>query len=267
MDNLRIKLYGILLVTAFSCRPTESPPDLTTGTWIDLSYPFNSETIYWPTDTLGFQLDTVFHGFTDNQYFYSAYSFRSAEHGGTHLDAPVHFADGQQSVEAIPLQNLIGRAVVVDVSQAASKDRDYLVSAEDFQQWEEKNGAIPNGSIILLRTGYGASWPDRQQYLGTDQMGAQAVPQLHFPGLAPQAATWLTNERQIKAIGLDTPSIDYGQSSHFESHRILFEYNIPAFENLANLDKLPVTGSWVIALPMNIAGGSGAPLRAVAWIP
>jgi kynurenine formamidase len=241
--------------------------NLSEGIWVDLTYPFDQNTIYWPSDTMGFRLDTVFSGVTDQDYFYSAFSFCSAEHGGTHLDAPVHFAKGMKSVEALTLDQLIGRAVIIDVSTKALENRDYLVSIKDFLDWEKDHGSLPEQSVVLIRTGYGKFWPDRENYLGTSHTGSEAVASLHFPGLDPEAALWLTKERSIKAIGLDTPSIDYGQSGSFESHRILFAHDIPAFENLANLDQLPTLGAWIVALPMSISGGSGAPLRAVAWIP
>ena len=261
-----MKICGLLMLF-ISCQPPENPVTKEESTWVDLSYPFDQNTIYWPTDTVGFQIDTVFHGMTEQQYFYCAYKFSSAEHGGTHLDAPVHFAKGSHTVDDIPLTSLVGEAIVIDVSEAALNDADYLVSVSDFEQWESVHGPIPQDAIVLLRTGYGSFWPDRQRYLGTSATGPEAVPQLHFPGLGPEAARWLTEQRSIKAIGLDTPSIDHGQSQQFESHRILFQHNIPAFENLANLDQLPMVGSWVVALPMPIAGGSGAPLRAIARIP
>jgi len=267
-------VFSLLALIAFGFTACFEPSDqtnpavnLSEGTWIDLTYPFDQNTIYWPTDTLGFKLDTVFYGTTDQDYFYAAFSFCSAEHGGTHLDAPIHFAKGMKSVEALTLDQLIGRAVIVDVSTRALKDRDYLVSIEDFLDWEKNHGLLPEQAIVLIRTGYGKFWPDREGYLGTSRKGPEAVASLHFPGLDPDAALWLTTERSIKAIGLDTPSIDYGQSSTFKSHRILFAHNIPAFENLANLDKLPTLGAWIVALPMSISGGSGAPLRAVAWLP
>lgn len=240
--------------------------DFSQGTWIDLSYPFDQNTIYWPTDTQGFRMDTVFYGTTESDYFYSAFSYCSAEHGGTHLDAPVHFAEGKKSVDKLDLQQLIGTAVVIDVSEKALSNSDYQVSTEDLRAWENVHGELPAGVMVLLYTGYGKFWPDRGKYLGTTLTGPEAVADLHFPGLSPEAARWLTTERNIKALGLDTPSIDYGQSTDFQTHRILFKNNIPAFENLANLDQLPATGSWIIALPMSIGGGSGAPLRAVAWI-
>ena len=232
---------------------------------VDLTYAFDAESVYWPTAET-FRLETDFEGMTEKGYFYSAYRFAAAEHGGTHLDAPVHFAKGRNSVDQIPLDQLTGAALVVDVSKQCAANADYLVSVADLQNWEKRNGKIPAGAIILLRTGFGKYYPDRKKYLGTDERGPDAVAKLHFPGLDPEAARWLTQNRSIKAIGLDTASIDRGQSTLFESHRILFEKNIPAFENVANLDQLPVKGFTVIALPMKIKGGSGGPLRIVAML-
>jgi len=236
------------------------------GQWIDLSYDYSSETIYWPTAE-PFALETVSAGMTEKGYYYSAYKFCAAEHGGTHIDAPIHFADGRKTVDEIPVTQLIAPAIKVDVSQKAIANPDYQVSVEDFASWESQHGKIPDGSIVLLRTGYGQYWPDRVKYLGTDKRGPEGVAELHFPGLHPDAAKWLVDNRRINAIGLDTASIDYGQSKTFDSHVVLMGQNIPAFENVANLDKVPVVGAHIIALPMKIKGGSGGPLRIVAFLP
>jgi len=243
----------------------QKPPTLPTDRVVDLSYAFDSDTVYWPTAET-FKLEKDFEGVTDKGYYYSAYRYMAAEHGGTHIDAPVHFAKGRNSVDQIPLEQLIGPGLVVDVAAKCAVNPDYLVSIDDFQNWENQNGKIPSGSIVFLRTGFGKYYPDRKKYLGTDERGAAAVAKLHFPGLDPNAARWLTQNRSIKAIGLDTASIDRGQSTLFESHRALFEKDIPAFENVANLDQLPLRGFSVIALPMKIKGGSGGPLRIVAML-
>jgi kynurenine formamidase len=235
------------------------------GTIVDLSYPFDSSTVYWPTAET-FQLEKDFEGTTEQGYYYSAYRYSAAEHGGTHIDAPAHFAKGRNTVDEIPLEQLMGPGVIVDVTRSCDKNPDYLITERDFKNWEQANGKIAAGTIVLLRTGFGKFYPDRKRYLGTDQRGAAAVANLHFPGLHPDAARWLTQNRKVKAIGLDTASIDYGQSKLFESHRTLFAKDIPAFENVANLDKLPARGFWVIALPMKIKGGSGGPLRIIAVI-
>jgi len=257
-----MKLLVPFLLTIITLSPLQAKP---TGKIIDLTYPFDAESVYWPTAET-FKLETDFEGVTEKGYYYSAYRYSAAEHGGTHLDAPVHFAKGQNSVDQIPLDQLTGAGVVIDVTQQCATNADYLVSVADFQNWEKRNGRIPTGAIVLLRTGYGKFYPDRKKYLGTDERGAAAVAKLHFPGLDPQAAGWLIESRSIKAIGLDTASIDRGQSTLFESHRTLFAKNIPAFENVANLDQLPLKGFTVIALPMKIKGGSGGPLRIIAML-
>jgi len=238
------------------------------STIVDLSYAYDETTVYWPTAP-GFELTKEFAGDTDKGYYYAANSFRSAEHGGTHVDAPVHFARGHLTVDRIPVAQLIGPGVVVDVSSkalAGGDARDYRVSVDDLREWEARYGRIPEGTIVLLHTGFSRYWPERAQYMGTDERGEAAVAKLRFPGLAPAAARWLVTERSIAAVGLDTPSIDYGQSTMFESHRVLSEADVPALENLARLDELPATGFMVVALPMKIRGGTGAPLRAVAIV-
>ncbi len=261
-------LTGVLLLGFLGCTPKDEDksPAFPAGEWIDLTYAFDENTIYWPTAE-SFRLDTVFAGITDSGFYYTAFQYCAAEHGGTHLDAPIHFAEGKRTMDEIPLSQLIGPAVVVDVAKKALASPDYQVGTADLIAWEEAHGRLPSGVIVLIRTGYGQYWPDRVRYMGTDERGPAAVAKLHFPGLHPDAAKWLVTKRKIHAIGLDTPSIDYGQSTLFESHQVLFEQNIPAFENLAHLDLLPETGFWVFALPMKIKGGSGGPLRIVALKP
>ena len=233
---------------------------------IDLTHSFDAETIYWPTAD-GFELTVDARGYTEGGYYYEANSFCAAEHGGTHLDAPVHFAEGGWSADQIPVERLIGPAVRIDVSSFCLEDADYEVTIGDFQSWEDRNGTLPEGVIVLLYTGFGRHWPHRARYLGTEAQGEEAVASLHFPGLAPEAARWLVENRSIRAIGLDTPSIDFGQSKQLQSHQILFKANIPAFENVAHLERLPEKDFVIVALPMKIGGGSGGPLRIVALVP
>lgn len=235
------------------------------GTWVDLTHSFSASSVYWPTDTLGFRLEELSFGPTEGGWFYASYQYSGAEHGGTHLDAPIHFAEGRHTSDEIPLENLIGPAVVVDVSDRAHPD--YLVTVEDFTSWETEHGQIEDGAIVLIHTGWASRYGDRTAYLGTDLTGPDAVEHLHFPGLSAEAAQWLVESRKIDALGIDTPSIDYGQSKDFRAHVILNQENIPGFENVANLGSLPPVGSYVVALPMKIEGGSGGPLRIVAFVP
>lgn len=262
---MKLLLPILLLLTIATSVLAQRNTNPFSGRVIDLTYAFGDDTVYWPTAER-FKLDTDFEGTTDKGFYYSAYRYTAAEHGGTHLDAPSHFAKGRFSVDQIPLEQLMGSAILIDVTSQCAKNPDYLVSIADFQNWERKYGRIPNGTIVFLRTGFGKFYPDAKKYLGTDERGAEAVAKLHFPGLDPKAATWLVQNRSLKAIGLDTASIDSGQSTLFESHQILYEKNIPAFENVANLDQLPIRNFSVIALPMKIKGGSGGPLRIVAFV-
>lgn len=242
------------------------------GELVDLSHPFNAESIYWPTATQEFELEEEFVGET-NGYFYSSYVFTGAEHGGTHMDAPFHFAESaeaaeeQFTVEEIPVDRLIGPAVVIDVREQATDDRLYQVQVADFEAWEAEHGPIPDGAMVLLNTGSAQFYPDREAYMGTAERGEEALPDLEFPGLHPEAAEWLVENRSIQAVGLDTPSIDYGPSADFAAHRVLFPENIAVFENLTNLNELPAAGAHLMALPMKIEGAGGAPLRAVAVLP
>ena len=259
-----------LIVLASACsRPaqeTTSPASFPNGTIVDLSHAYDQSTVFWPTAE-PFHLDKVSDGVTPGGWYYAANNFTTSEHGGTHIDAPIHFAEGHQTVDRIPLDRLMGTAAVVDVTDRAAANADYQVSVADIQQAEQRDGAIPTGAIVLIRTGFSSRWPDAARYLGTAERGADAVARLHFPGLHPDAARWLMDNRQVKSVGIDTASIDYGQSTQFETHRMLYARDVPAFENLTELQRLPVRGATIIALPMKIGGGSGGPLRAVAIVP
>jgi kynurenine formamidase len=238
-----------------------------TGDVIDLSHAYDEKTIFWPTAAEGFRLHRDAEGMTPAGYYYSANSFSTAEHGGTHLDAPVHFAQGHPSVDQIPVNRFLGPAVVVDVTSQSEANPDYQVTVDDLQRAEREQGPITKDTIVLLRTGFSRRWPDAARYLGTAERGQQAVAKLHFPGLHPDAARWIVMNRPVKAVGIDTASIDYGQSTLFESHRTLFAGDLPAFENLTALERLPLRGAYIVALPMKIAHGTGAPLRAIAIVP
>ena len=269
-------LWGLLVVAG--CRPTtssrEAGPSKPSaveevsfeGRFIDLTHTYDESTIYWPTAD-GFKLHKDAAGVTDKGYYYAANSFTTAEHGGTHIDAPIHFFADRNTVDEIPLQQLMGPAVVIDVQDACADDRDYEIGVADLRNWEEKHQRQLTDVIVLLRTGHSKLWGDREKYLGTNKVGEEAVRELHFPGLAPEAAKWLVEQRAPLAVGIDTPSIDFGQSTHFQTHVTLFEHNVPALENVNLIEDLPPYGFTVLALPMKIGGGSGGPTRIVAVLP
>ncbi len=236
------------------------------GQWIDLTHEFSKEAIYWPTAE-PFKKTTVFSGHTEAGFYYTAYNFSAAEHGGTHIDAPIHFSENRNTVDQITIEQLIGPGVVIRITEKAEENRNYQFSVKDILDWEKRHGIIAENSILLIDTGSSKFWPDKKKYMGTIERCQEGVEKLKFPGIHPDAAKFLVENRKIKAVGLDTPSIDFGGSTLYEAHQILFEKNIPGFENVANLDQLPSKGFMIIALPMKIKGGSGGPLRIVALIP
>jgi kynurenine formamidase len=231
---------------------------------VDLSYAYDHDTVYWPTSPSKFNKETLFHGHTERGYFYSAFQISTPEHGGTHIDAPIHFAEAQDTTDTIPLERLIAPGVVIDMSPATANDPDALLSVEWIESFEAVHGKILEASIVLVHTGWGKHWPDTQAYLGDDTPGDAS--HLHFPGISEAAAQALV-ARRVAAVGIDTASIDHGPSKDFRAHRTLMEAGIPGFENVANLDQVPARGAEIIALPMKIAGGSGGPLRIVARVP
>jgi kynurenine formamidase len=238
--------------------------DLSSSRLIDLSHSYGSNTVFWPTSPTKFTLEKLAFGKTASGYFYSANAFCTPEHGGTHLDAPIHFSETGRTTEKIPLEQLVAPAVVIDVSAKASANRDYRASVEDVRQFEREQGPIARGAIVLLRTGWSRHWPNVKAYLGDDTPGDAS--RLSFPSYGVEAAKLLVEERGVAALGIDTASIDYGRSTDFPVHRVAAARNVPGLENLTNLDQLPVRGAIVIALPMKIEGGSGGPLRAIAVI-
>lgn len=233
---------------------------LAASTLVELTHPFEEETLVWPT-SIPFTFEVTSEGMTEDGYFYASRDLEGPEHGGTHLDAPIHFAEGRWTTDEIPLERLVGPGVVVDVSAEASADPDYQIQVADLTAWEDEHGPIPDGAMLLVFTDRGRHWGDAEAYMGTARRGEEAVAELSFPGLHPETARWLVENRRISAVGIDTPSIDHGPSTLYEAHRTLLEENIFAFENVANLDRLPPSGSTIIALPMKLAGGTGGPVR------
>ena len=228
---------------------------------VDLSYAFDQNTVYWPNNE-SFSHKQVAFGRTPTGYWYSSYTFSGSEHGGTHLDAPIHFAEGKQSVEQIPIERHIGPGVKISVADKVAGDRDYRITAADIQSWEQRMGQIPDGAIVLMHTGWGRHWGNRAETLGTDKVNDAS--DLHFPGIAQDAAEFLAQQRHVSMVGIDTPSLDYGPSKDFIAHQVLNGANIPGLENVAHLEQLPDRGFLIVALPTKIAGGSGGPCRIVA---
>ena len=260
MSHRALPLLGLAVL---SCSRSAGL-DLSRYELVDLSHSYSAGTLYWPTSPSAFTLIPLHVGPTPAGFFYSAYAFATPEHGGTHLDAPVHFHEGGASAERIPLDRLIAKAVVLDVRDSAAANPDYQLTVADVERFEAAHGRIAPGTLVLLRTGWSAHWGNRRAYFGDDTPNDAS--KLHFPGYGPEAARLLVEQRQVGALGVDSPSVDYGPSQDFLVHRIGAPRGVPNFENLTGLDRLPPTGATVFALPMKIEGGSGAPLRVVALV-
>jgi kynurenine formamidase len=253
----------ILCLLLFSCQKSDG----FMGIYLDMTYPYDESTIYWP-NAEPFKLEKGGWGITDAGYWYAANAYSAAEHGGTHVDAPIHFAQNGRTIDQVPLEEWIGPAVKIDVTQECVENRDYLLTVEDIESWEDMHGPIPADAWVIMYTGIGTKYyPDKKKVLGTDIPGEAAIPELSFPGFSPEAAEFLVSRRDIKGIGLDTPSIDCGRSKDFMVHRIMFAADKLALENIARLDQLPEKGATLFVIPMLIKEGTGAPARVFALLP
>src|SRR5467141_3662598 len=225
---------------------------------VDLSYAINDKLVPWPGDEKFFEA-RVNASVEKNGYF--TRSFWMLEHYGTHLDAPAHFPPGKTTVDQIPAKQLFGPAAVIDVRAESGKDADYQLSAARVEAWEKEHGRIPEGSIVLLRTGWSSRWPDAQKYRNQDAKG-----KMHFPGFSAEAAKLLI-ERKVSGLGCDTLSIDHGASSDYAVHHLVLGAGLYQLENLADMTELPETGAFLIVAPIKLEGGSGGPVRVFALLP
>lgn len=241
----------------------DEPPRLNEVKLIDLSHTYDDKTLFWPTSPIKFEHPELSYGPSGNGYFYSAYTFATAEHGGTHLDAPIHFYENGQTVDQLDINNLMLPVNIIDVTEKAAANRNYLLQVSDVESFEKQHGTIEQGTAVLLRTGWSKHWPDAKAYMGDDTPGDTS--KLSFPSFGVEAAKMLVS-RGVKLLGIDTASTDGGQSTTFDVHVAVSGANIPALENMNNLEALPQTGAYIMALPMKIGDGSGAPVRVVGMV-
>jgi len=227
---------------------------------LDLTYPLNDKSPFWPGDDYQpFQLRTIA---TLEKNGVASKAFSMPEHFGTHIDAPNHFESGQPALDQIPATDLFAPGVVVDVTLRSEADPDYRLSVADLNEWEKTHGPIPTRSIVLLRTGWGDLWDSNVRYRNQDTFG-----KMHFPGFSAEAARWLVKERNVRGVGIDTLSIDYGLSKDFIVHHIINGAGRYGLENVAHLDKLPPRDFFLIVAPIKIATGTGGPTRLFAVLP
>ncbi len=194
---------GLLLASCGSPTGGESPAsvlDLSGVEVIDLSYAYDAETLYWPTSPTTLELTELSFGPTEGGYFYAAYSFCTPEHGGTHIDAPIHFSRDGWTLGEVPVERLVAPGIVIDVADQAAADPDYRLTPEDVRAWEREHGEVPTGAFVLLYSGWGSRWPDASRYLGDDTPGDAS--NLHFPGYGEASVRMLVSERDVAALGV-----------------------------------------------------------------
>ncbi len=230
---------------------------------VDLSHPLSPDSLYWPNGS-PFEYERQVWGTREDGKWYAMGYFRTPEHLGTHLDAPIHFAEGRWTNAEIPVERFFAPAVVIDISDRAAVDSDTTLLAEDVDAWESEHGDIPEDAIVLVRTRWSEKWPDWNAYYGSDDPFDTTT--LHFPGVSPAGAERVVASGAV-GIGIDTASIDPGNDAAFDAHRVLAEAQLFNLENLTDLGELPESGAYLIALPAKIEGGSGAPARVVALVP
>lgn len=264
-DFARVFLVAAALFAGSAADVDAQSFDPSRARLVDLTHPFNTGTVYWPTAPSGFGYAPLASGRTEGGWYYSAGAFQAPEHGGTHMDAPVHFKEGGITADQVALDRLVAPVVVIDVTAQATTSPDYEIQLTDLTSFETRYGPIARGTIVLVRTGWSSRWSDKREYLGDDTPGDAS--RLHFPGFGEEVMRILVEQRGVAAVGLDTASLDPGRSTEFLAHRIAAAAGVPGFENLTNLDKVPPKGAWLLALPMKIENGTGGPLRAVAMIP
>lgn len=152
---------------------------------------------------------------------------------------------------------------VIDIVDQAQSIRDYMANLDDLKAWEKENGPIPEESVVILRSGWSRFWPDGMAYFGTS---TNDDAQAHFPGLHPDAAKWLIQNRKVHGVGIDGPSIDCGQCGGMgkPSHVALCSANVYIIENVEqSIFKVPQVGATITVLPLKLAHASGSPVRAI----
>jgi kynurenine formamidase len=252
--------HRVLLLLGIPALAGAQALDLSRYRLVDLTHEISERGPAWPGSRAPFKLDTLTATPTT-----AMFRLQLNEHFGTHLDAPRHAAGSGWTNEQIPLDRLVVPLVVIDVTAAAARDRDYALTPTDVAAHESRHGRIPRGAAVLLRTGWARHWGDDARYFGAVTTGDRTV--LHFPSFGVEAARLLAADRGVALLGVDAPSTDIGAAPSFAVHAVLGAANVPALENLADLAALPATGATLLALPIKTTGGSGGPVRVVALVP
>jgi len=225
---------------------------------VDLSHVVHSGIPQWPGDP-PVQFSTVSTIGTEG---YSLRRVSLGEHSGTHMNAPSSFHSDGLAIDDYDTNSLVVPASVIDVTEMASINLDFELDIEHVACWEQTNGRIESGSIVLLNTGWSEKWGIPDEYLGLDHDGVS-----HFPGFGIDAVKYLLSDRGISGAGIDTHGVDPGRDNSFAVNRMMLQQPRLVLENLTNLDQLPPTGATVVIGLIRLQGGSGSPVSVMAFIP
>lgn len=250
---MRNSLLGALAAASLWAMPAPAERPLKV---LDLGHPLSDTDPTWTGETAFSRSATA----TFEKNGYAVGKFSADEHFGTHMDAPSHFG-GSWTTDKIPVDRLVRPAVCINVAAKVATDEDYRLAIEDIRAFESRSGPIAEGAVVLVATGWDRRWKEPGRYMNV-RNGVK-----HFPGISVEAATLLARDRKVAGIGIDSPSVDYGPSERFETHRTTMPLNVYHIENATNLTALPASGFTVVIAPVNIVGGSGGPTRVFALIP
>lgn len=229
---------------------------------VDLSHKQDGNSLTWPGNP-SYNFTQLFRGFAELYgFWYENNHFAMPEHMGTHIDAPVHTVQGMWKTDQIPIEKLYGPGVIINVKEKVKSNPDYRVTVEDLMMWEKKFGEMPRHAIAIMNSGWSDKYPNKTQIYGSTQHTNISL--FHFPSWHVDAVTWLINKRQINAVGVDTPSTDFGQASSYPCHLTLGKNNVVGIEYVANLDKVPENGSTIYVPVLKLFDGSGGPVRVFA---
>ncbi|GAA1860546.1 cyclase family protein [Asanoa iriomotensis] len=251
----RAALFGGALVAAGAALPATAAQAHGRRGLADLTYPLTTS---FPAFSPGEEPARRTFVTIENDGYYMQ-EWRILEHYGTHVDAPGHFVSGGRLATEIRIDELVAPVVVVDIAKRAARDPDTTVSVDDLLAYERRYDRIPRGAAVFMHSGWGAKVGDPAAYRGTDAAGG-----LHFPGFSPDACEWLLRRRGIGSLGVDTLSIDPGNSATFDTHLVLLGADRYGVENVANLHRLPRHGATVMVGLIPYEGGSGGQARVFA---
>ncbi|KAK7496649.1 hypothetical protein BaRGS_00012056 [Batillaria attramentaria] len=234
-------------------------------TVVDLTHQLGKDSLFWPGQP-PFNFTILHRGYYQVwKTWFENNHLAVAEHGGTHIDAPAHFAEGHWRTHEIPASHLVGPGVIVDVTDKVKDNSDYAVTVGDLKAWEDQYGRIPDGAVVLMKSGWSKRYPDAKRMFGTETPEDDTT--YHFPGFDEDAARWLAEERSVVAVGADTPTPDPGIKSHsFPVHQVLLPKDVVLLEFVANVESLPPSGATIVIGVVNLRDGSGGPARIMGLI-